>query len=101
MKRHYADFEAALRSSIIDLVRQDTGQNEAEALRLTAKILAAIPQHYRGGKVYVPKGKEYDRDAVLADINKKLPVRAVCRRHRIGMRTYYALLQSAQQTRGS
>lgn len=95
MKRHFEDFEAAARSEIVSMVRAETGTNEHEALRLASRILQVMAQTFGGSELYVPKSPGYNRDAVLADIKARRPVRDVCRRHRIGKRTYYALQREA------
>ena len=85
------DYLAALRTQIVALVRTETGDNEQVALRVASQILQALRHGFGGAEVYFPKPRRYDEAAVIADIDAGRSVRDVCRKHKIGKRTYYQI----------
>lgn len=86
-----ADHLAALRADYVDMIRRNTGCDEANAMRIASQCIAALQQRFAGERVYFPAPK-YDAGAILADFNGRNRDE-VCRKHRVSRRLLYKLLR--------
>jgi len=91
MAREITDHLAALRSEYVDLIRRDTGCDEASAMRLASECIAALRYRFAGERPYFANPK-YDPAQVLADFNGRNRDE-VCRKHSIKRSTFYQLLR--------
>lgn len=76
------DFMVRTRNRLVRELRQFTGQNETEALRMAAKVMEILCHENGGANVYIPLKPRPDHAAILRDL-EHFSVRAVARRHRL------------------
>jgi hypothetical protein len=69
---------------------------DGDAIRPTiAAVVAYLVDEYPGQDLYIPACVHYPVDAIRVDLRGGMSVRAICRKHRVGRRTLYRLLDGA------
>jgi Mor family transcriptional regulator len=83
-----SDFLIRTRNRLVRELRQLTGQNEGDALRIASKVLEILCHESGGADVYIPLKPRrrslglVDEAAIVRDL-QQLSVRAVARRHQL------------------
>ncbi|HEU4589364.1 MAG TPA: Mor transcription activator family protein [Steroidobacteraceae bacterium] len=99
---HTEDHLAALRTRIVKLMREETGGDEQEALRMASRVMRAMMQELGGQEVYFRRPESYREADVIADINRGIKREEICQRYSISKTTYYRMihrLRTAAQSR--